>query len=244
MTEKQKYLLKLFREVDEICREHNLRYVLAGGSLIGALRHEGFVPWDDDVDLYMPRSDWEKFIEICKTELPPDREIQREHPSSGRGIFVYDGIMRRSVTRYKYYGCREYGDFYARAMYRYAQKELREWKPDLIVPVPVHRSKERQRGFNQAAYLAEKLGHYTGISTDVNIVQKVLKTKSQKKLNALQRRKNLEKAFCVTGDVRGKNILVIDDVYTTGSTIDAMAGCLKRKGAGNVYFLTVCIGRR
>lgn len=76
MTEKQKYLLKLFREVDEICREHNLRYVLAGGSLIGALRHEGFVPWDDDVDLYMPRSDWEKFTEICKTELPPDREIQ------------------------------------------------------------------------------------------------------------------------------------------------------------------------
>ena len=76
MTEKQKYLLKLFREVDEICREHNLRYVLAGGSLIGALRHEGFVPWDDDVDLYMPRSDWEKFVEICKTELPPDREIQ------------------------------------------------------------------------------------------------------------------------------------------------------------------------
>ena len=76
MTEKQKYLLKLFREVDEICREHNLRYVLAGGSLIGALRHEGFVPWDDDVDLYMPRPDWEKFIDICKTELPPDREIQ------------------------------------------------------------------------------------------------------------------------------------------------------------------------
>ena len=76
MTEKQEYLLKLFREVDEICREHNLRYVLAGGSLIGALRHEGFVPWDDDVDLYMPRSDWEKFVDICKTELPPNREIQ------------------------------------------------------------------------------------------------------------------------------------------------------------------------
>ena len=56
MTEKQKYLLKLFREVDEICREHNLRYVLAGGSLIGALRHEGFVPWDDDVDLSPPQS--------------------------------------------------------------------------------------------------------------------------------------------------------------------------------------------
>lgn len=126
--------------------------------------------------------------------------------------------------------------FYARAMYRNAQKELREWKPDLIVPVPVHRSKERQRGFNQAAYLAEKLGHYTGISTDVNIVQKVLKTKSQKKLNALQRRKNLEKAFCVTGDVRGKNILVIDDVYTTGSTIDAMGRMPEEKRCRKCLF--------
>ena len=76
MTEKQKYLLKLLREVDEICREHDLRYVLAGGSLIGALRHEGFVPWDDAIDLYMPRPDWEKFVEICKRDLPPERAIQ------------------------------------------------------------------------------------------------------------------------------------------------------------------------
>ena len=76
MTEKQKYLLKLFKEVDEICKKHNLRYVMAGGTLIGVVRHEGFVPWDDDVDLYMPREDWEKFMEICKTELPPNRAIQ------------------------------------------------------------------------------------------------------------------------------------------------------------------------
>lgn len=76
MTEKQKYLLKLLQEVDEICREHDLRYVLAGGSLIGALRHEGFVPWDDAIDLYMPRPDWEKFVEICERDLPPERAIQ------------------------------------------------------------------------------------------------------------------------------------------------------------------------
>ena len=173
------------------------------------------------------------------------RDCQKQHHifDQGRGIFVYDSRMRRSVTRYKYYGCREYGDFYAKAMYRYAWRELQEWKPDLIVPVPVHKSKERFRGFNQAAYLAERVSRYTGIPADAGIVQKVIKTKSQKKLNAFQRRKNLEKAFRVTGDVAGKDILVIDDVYTTGSTIDAMASCLKKKGAGNVYFLTVCIGR-
>ena len=161
----------------------------------------------------------------------------------GRGIFVYDGIMRRSVTRYKYYGCREYGDFYAKAMYRYAWKNLNQWKPDLIVPVPIHKSKERLRGFNQAAYLADRLGCYTGIPVDTDLVQKVVKTKSQKKLTAVQRRKNLEKAFLVTKNIRGKDILVIDDVYTTGSTIDAMAGLLRKRGAKNIYFLTVCIGR-
>lgn len=180
---------------------------------------------------------------VEKGEFCRDCQKRKHMFEQGRGIFVYDSSMRRSVTRYKYYGCREYGDFYAKAMYRYAKMELREWKPDLIVPVPVHRYKERMRGFNQAAYLAERISRYTGIPADMGLVQKNIKTKSQKKLNALQRRKNLEKAFCVTGDVRGKDILVIDDVYTTGSTIDAMASCLKKKGAENVYFLTVCIGR-
>ena len=75
MTEKQELLLQLFREVDGICKKHNLRYVMAGGTLIGVLRNEGFIPWDDDVDIYMPKSDWDKFVEICRTEMPPDRAI-------------------------------------------------------------------------------------------------------------------------------------------------------------------------
>ena len=51
MTEKQELLLQLFREVDAICKKHNLRYVMAGGTLIGVLRNEGFIPWDDDLDI-------------------------------------------------------------------------------------------------------------------------------------------------------------------------------------------------
>lgn len=180
---------------------------------------------------------------VEKGEYCRDCRDQHHMYEQGRGIFVYDGRMRRSITRYKYYGCREYGDFYAKAMYRYAFKELQNWKPDLIIPVPIHKDKKRMRGFNQAAYLAQKLSCYTGIPADENLVKKVIKTKSQKKLNAWQRRMNLERAFHVTGDLKDKNILIVDDVYTTGSTIDAMAVCLKKKGAENVYFLTVCIGR-
>ena len=87
MTEKQELLLQLFREVDAICKKHNLRYVMAGGTLIGVLRNEGFIPWDDDVDIYMPKSDWDKFVEICKTEMPDNRaiycsDVDRTSPNS------------------------------------------------------------------------------------------------------------------------------------------------------------------
>ena len=77
MTEKQKLLLQLFREVDAICKKHDLRYVMAGGTLIGVLRNEGFIPWDDDVDIYMPKSDWDKFVEICQNEMPPNRALRK-----------------------------------------------------------------------------------------------------------------------------------------------------------------------
>lgn len=76
MTEKQKHLLQLFKEIDEICKKHNLRYVMAGGTLIGVVRNEGFIPWDDDVDIYMPRDDWNKFVELAETEFPPNRAVQ------------------------------------------------------------------------------------------------------------------------------------------------------------------------
>lgn len=162
----------------------------------------------------------------------------------GRGIFVYDERMRRSLVRYKYYGCREYGDFYSRAMCLYARNELALWKPDLIVPVPVHKTKERARGFNQAAYLAERISGFTGIGADLTLVRKVCKTKSQKKLTARQRQENLKKAFWAERRIPGLRILVVDDVYTTGSTMDAMAECLRQNGAERVYFLTVCIGKK
>ena len=68
LQEIQQVLLGILKEIDSFCRVHNIRYSLAGGSLLGALRHKGFIPWDDDADIIMPRPDYERFISLYNKE--------------------------------------------------------------------------------------------------------------------------------------------------------------------------------
>lgn len=160
-----------------------------------------------------------------------------------KAVFLYNGKLRRSLVRYKYYGCREYGDFYASAICRYAGRDIMGWSPDVIIPVPLTPKKQRARGFNQAGYLADRIGEKLHIPVSHTLLRKVRSTKSQKKLNAAQRRQNLKDAFRVQENIQGITVLVIDDVYTTGSTMEAAAACLKSAGAESVYCITLCTGR-
>lgn len=75
MVEKQKHLYTLLKEIDTICKKNGIEYVLSGGTLLGAVRHRGFIPWDDDVDIMITRDNWEKLKEAAKTQLPPNRAL-------------------------------------------------------------------------------------------------------------------------------------------------------------------------
>ena len=160
----------------------------------------------------------------------------------GRSVFLYNAQMKNSLLRYKYYGSREYGKYYAESMCRYVGRDIKSWRPDVIIPVPLHRRKKKMRGFNQAADLAERIGKILGIPVAEDVIYKSRETRSQKKLDAEERKKNLRNAFRAAVPVTGLRILVVDDVYTTGSTVEAMAECLLENGAKAVFFVTLCTG--
>lgn len=184
----------------------------------------------------------------CGKPVLPEEEYceecgrRRRNFTQGRSLLVYNETMKASMIRFKYGGRREYGDFYARLICVFGKKQILEWNPDLILPVPLHRRKKSARGFNQAEYLAKKIGKKLGIPVASHVLKKVKNTRSQKKLDAEKRRKNLRNAFAANEDFTGLKILIIDDVYTTGSTMDEIALVLKEKGAEKVYFFTICTG--
>ena len=159
------------------------------------------------------------------------------------GIFLYEGQMKDSILACKYSGCQEFARFYAAAVYAGIRDKLPRWSPHLLIPVPMYPGTERARGFNQAAKIACELSALCGIPVGEDIVAKTRKSRPQKSLNAAARRAARNNSYKACRPVPGLRALVVDDVFTTGSTVDAVAGCLKEAGAAEVYFVSVCVGR-
>ena len=176
-------------------------------------------------------------------ELCYDCENREKVFEASTALMNYDKTAKESMVHFKYKGRREYADFYAEALYMYRGELIRRWNPQLIVPVPVHKSRLRIRGYNQAEEIAKRLGKRMNIPVRNDILVRSRKTDAQKELGAAGREHNLEKALDVTLSLEGvKRILVVDDIYTTGSTLQACAKALKKAGAEKVYGCTICIG--
>lgn len=162
-----------------------------------------------------------------------------------QGTALYDyGSMADSLFRFKYAGRMEYAKFYGRELYREKAFWLSMISPDALVPVPIHHSRKRSRGYNQAELIARELSKCSGIPLNTRLIQRKGRTSPLKNLNQLEREKNLKRAFKIyKNDVKLSTIVIIDDIYTTGSTIDAMTKILHEAGIAKVYFMTLTIGR-
>ena len=162
----------------------------------------------------------------------------------GRSLWVHIGAVPWSIYQFKYHNRRVYGKFYANELYRLYGNKIKEWNIDVIVPVPLHPRRKRVRGYNQAEIIAKNLSKMTGIPMEKNWIHRIRYTEAQKKLNNKERKKNLQEAFAIRKiDEEYERVLLIDDIYTTESTIETIAKQLLEKCNKKTWFLTISIGQ-
>lgn len=169
---------------------------------------------------------------------------KRKHAfEEGRSLWIHKEPAEQAIYAFKYHNRRIYGKAFGAELADQYGDYLKKKGITMIVPIPLHRKRKKRRGYNQAEILAKVLGESTGIMVDAGVLERVKATKPQKQLDNKGRRRNIKGAFRVTKSVKGEKIMLIDDIYTTGSTLDEAAGVLKRSGAEKVYFLTLSIGQ-
>jgi len=165
----------------------------------------------------------------------------RKYFTMARALGTYEGSLQEAIHHWKYEGKTNLTPFFAEWL---AEGLKRYWKPDsldLLIPVPLHTQRLRERGFNQALVLVKELSRRTGIPYRKTTLQKKKPTVPQVNLSGAERGKGLRGAFHVIGkeELVGKSALLVDDVYTTGATVNECSRVLRRGGAKRVDVLTL-----
>lgn len=185
----------------------------------------------------------------CGKALVEDKEycedcLKRPHYFR-QGVSVFDyGSVSDSLYRFKNMGRVEYAEYYAKVLYEEKGDWLKAVNPDCLIPVPIHSSKLKKRGYNQAELISKELSRLSGIPTDTSLLLRAKKTNPLKELSLKERQNNLKKAFKIgVNDVKLKTGVIIDDIYTTGSTIDEISRTLINTFPCEIYFMTLTVGR-
>ena len=165
----------------------------------------------------------------------------KKYFTMARASGAYDGSLQKVIHDWKYNGKTHLTPFFTEWM---TEGLTRYWEPgsfDLLIPVPLHPHRLKERGFNQALLLVKELSRHTGIPYRKTILQKKKPTIPQVILSGVEREKGVRGAFHVIGEeeLEGKGVLLIDDVYTTGATVNECSKVLLREGAKRVDVLTL-----
>ena len=158
---------------------------------------------------------------------------------SARSFGLYDGALRKAINLLKYHNVKRLSGPLADILLR-----MEIPSADAVLPVPLYKNRLRQREFNQSALIAKYLAKGLGSILVLDSLVKMRDTKPQVGLRSDERRKNMRNAFGIQNKeaVEGKDILLIDDVSTTGATVRECSGVLKKAGAGKIHVLTIAHG--
>lgn len=160
----------------------------------------------------------------------------------GRALYEYESAAM-PIYRFKYGGRREYAEYFGAQMAEYLGEFIRNIQPEGLIPIPLHRKRKAVRGYNQAELLAWALGRHLDVPVYTGFLVREKNTSPLKYENPQERQNNLKKAFNIArNDVKLEKIIIVDDIYTTGSTMDEAARVLKAAGVKEVYFVTLAIG--
>ena len=183
-----------------------------------------------------------KHLDSPHAEYCPDCEKHKKAFLRGIALYEYDSV-KDSINSFKNNARPEYAAFYADGIERYLSDIIKTFNADVLVPIPLHPAKFKKRGYNQSELLANELSKRLDIPVDTHLLERTKKTKEQKKLSGNERLKNTVGAFHMPqNDVKLDTVLVLDDVYTTGATMEEATRTLMRGGVNKVYFVTAAIG--
>jgi ComF family protein len=163
--------------------------------------------------------------------------------AKNRSVGIYDGVLADAVKSLKYRSRMSVAKRLGRMMAAVALADPEMKDADVIVPVPMHRVRLRERGFNQALLLSLEIANEMDRAVLEGCLLRTRYTKQQARLARKRRRGNVTGAFKVldANSIRGRRILLVDDVTTTGATLEECAACLREAGAAAVYCLTAAI---
>ena len=155
--------------------------------------------------------------------------------------FEYGGALRDTIIDFKFNDSYAYAELYAEMIKDYLLS-YDIWQDfDCIVPVPLHRGRMRQRGYNQSELIARYVSKYIGLPLRADLVSRGRATEKQSSLKGMDRVSNVRGAFKCGSDVKGKRIVLFDDIFTTGSTLRACAEPLKAAGAESICAVTLAM---
>ncbi|MBR5337144.1 MAG: ComF family protein [Lachnospiraceae bacterium] len=184
-----------------------------------------------------------KSIEYAEKEYCLDCMKSDHLFTAGRAVFQYRDDIKKSIYRFKYKNKREYASFYGEEMAKCCGAWIKAVAPQVFIPVPLYPKKQAQRGYNQAELIARALSDHIPIPVADDLVYRVKSTVPQKELSDDSRKKNMKKAFKMAENIVKLNVvMVIDDIYTTGSTMDAISEVLLSAGVKEIYCLSLSIG--